>query len=239
MLVDQSVVPSVDEITAWVDAIATAAAPPDGGLRSIRTGALFPAAASRFEVAGFHPVDVLALLELDLTGVDRHTLPFAPWFLRHDRGAEYRIRPLRPRDRPAASLVDRRAFGDPWGYTADDLADVGRATPRHRARAIRTADTVTAFAISGAAAGNGYLQRLAVDPSVQRHGQGAALVADAIGWMIRRRLRRATVNTGVGNRAALALYEATGFRPRPERLHVMQLDVRPPPLAPERRGPAG
>ncbi len=82
-----------------------------------------------------------------------------------------------------------------------------------------------AFAISGAAAGQGYLQRLAVAPEHQGHGHGRALVVDALAWMAARRLSHAMVNTAVGNDAALGLYEAHGFRRLPEQLVVMQLDL--------------
>jgi ribosomal-protein-alanine N-acetyltransferase len=223
VVVDQSVVPGADEIARWVDSIARTRGAPD----VIRTGALFPAAADRFAAVGFRPADVLALLELDLTSIDRGDLTGAPWLRTYASRPHYRIRSLRARDHAAASLVDRRAFGDPWGYSADDLADVRRATPRHRASAVRSRGPITAFAITGSAAGNGYLQRLAVDPLSQRRGQGTALVADALTWMVRRRLRRATVNTGVDNRAALALYAATGFHPLADQLQVMQLDLVP------------
>ena len=89
--------------------------------------------------------------------------------------------------------------------------------------------TLVAFAISGAASGHGYLQRLAVDPRHQRAGHGRALVLDSFTWMRRRRLRTGVVNTSVDNAPALALYEGLGFRRVPEQLVVMQLDLPPRP----------
>jgi ribosomal protein S18 acetylase RimI-like enzyme len=86
---------------------------------------------------------------------------------------------------------------------------------------------IVAFAISGAAGGQGYLQRLAVLPEHQRHGHGRALTVDSLAWMRRRRLGHAVVNTGIDNEAARSLYESLGFRLLSDRLVVMQLDLSP------------
>ena len=85
---------------------------------------------------------------------------------------------------------------------------------------------IVAFAITGASSEHGYLQRLAVDPSVQRRGHGRALTTDALRWLARRRLPDCLVNTSVDNSSALALYEAVGFTPMDEQLTVLHLDVR-------------
>lgn len=213
-LADQGIVPSVDEVRGWIDTLAAA----DGTLRHIRTGALFADAAERFATAGFVVIDTLALLRVDLTDdVQR----------RHLRAA---TSPLRARRHTEAARVDRDAFGDPWGNDADDLAEIRRATPLHRARARFAAGpdrrrALAAFAITGAAAGHGYLQRLAVSPQHQGDGHGRALVVDSLRWMRRRRLEHGLVNTAIDNERALGLYESVGFRRLPERLVVMQLDL--------------
>jgi ribosomal protein S18 acetylase RimI-like enzyme len=209
-LADQAIVPTSDEVRGWVDALA------DGDLHAIRTGALFPAAAKSFSDAGFTVIDTLALLRADLG--DRPRATPAPT-----------VR-LTARRLGEASAVDRAAFGDPWGNEAGDLADIRRATPIHRSRA-RLAGTdgfrraLVAFAISGAASGQGYLQRLAVAPDHQGRGHGRALVVDSLAWMASRRLSHALVNTAVSNGPALALYESQGFRRLPEQLVVMQLEL--------------
>ena len=188
-----------------------------GDLHAIRTGALFPEAAKSFTAAGFAVIDTLALLRADLGDVRRPPPPAPTVRLTTRRLSE-------------ASAVDRAAFGDPWGNEAGDLADIRRATPIHRSRA-RLAGAgglrrpLVAFAISGAAAGQGYLQRLAVAPEHQGQGHGRALVVDALAWMAARRLSHALVNTAVGNGAALGLYESQGFHRLPEQLVVMQLDL--------------
>jgi GNAT superfamily N-acetyltransferase len=223
-LADQAIVPRPDELAGWIETLssgdwAAAAAGVDLPTHTIRTGALFPEAAARFADAGFTVIDTLALLRIDID--DRRP---------DGSGGTSPLRPSRHRE---AALVDRAAFGDPWGNEARDLAEIRRATPAHRARARyeRARELpayhrrLVAFAITGAASGQGYLQRLAVDPAHQRRGHGRALVLDSLEWMRRRRLTQGLVNTAIGNAPALALYESLGFHRLPQQLLVMQLDL--------------
>jgi ribosomal protein S18 acetylase RimI-like enzyme len=222
-LADQGIVPHPDELAGWVDAITTRSS-----VHAIRTGALFAEAADRFADAGFSVIDTLMLLRADLDdpSVARSPTP---------RDATV---PLRPRHHEAAARVDRAAFGPQWSNGPADLAEIRRATASHRARARRAVTSanpgslfrrppVVAFAITGAAGGQGYLQRLAVLPEHQRQGHGRALTVDSLTWMRRRHLDHAVVNTGVGNEPARALYEALGFRALSDRLVVMQLELAP------------
>ena len=215
-LADQAIVPSVAEVRTWTDALAGQVRPDGATVHTIRTGALFPQAASRFADAGFSVIDTLALLRIDLA--------------EHRPGRPGRTIALRARRHREAAQIDRAAFGDPWGNDANDLSEIRRATPTHRARA-RTPgpgpgwrQPIVGFAISGAASGQGYLQRLAVAPAEQGRGHGRALVLDSLAWMVARRLRHGLVNTAVDNGRALALYESLGFQRLPDRLLVMQLD---------------
>jgi len=243
-LADQAIVPDVDEVGGWVDALTSSGVERSRLLRSIRTGALFAEAAERFAAAGFDVIDTLALLRIDLAGRPRrvvrsldgddclarsktHSLGLS--LGSHSRSPTSTSR-LPTRRHAEAAEVDRDAFGDPWGNDADDLAEIRRATPVHRARARFVPGpgrrrTLVGFAITGAAAGHGYLQRLAVSPGHQRHGHGRALVLDSLAWMGGRRLGHGLVNTAVGNERALGLYESLGFQQLPERLVVMQLDL--------------
>jgi ribosomal protein S18 acetylase RimI-like enzyme len=216
-LADQAIVPSVDEVHTWADTLAGQVRPDGGAIHTVRTGALFPEAASRFADAGFTVIDTLALLRIDLDG--------------HARTERIHTITLHRRRLREAAAIDRAAFGDPWGNDARDLAEIRRATPVHRARA-RTSHLgsawrppIVAFAITGAASGQGYLQRLAVAPSAQGQGHGRALAVDSLAWMCSRRLRQGLVNTAADNVRALGLYESLGFRRLPEQLLVMQLDV--------------
>jgi ribosomal protein S18 acetylase RimI-like enzyme len=222
-LADQGIVPDPDELAGWVDTLAAR-----DGVRAIRTGALFAAAAGRFADAGFSVVDTLMLLRADLTDPP----------VRSARRTDGATAPLRARQHGVAAQIDSAAFGAEWGNGAADLAEIRRATTSHRARIRRASSSpprsgvlrrppIVAFAITGAAGGQGYLQRLAVLPEHQRRGHGRALTIDSLAWMRRRRLGHAVVNTGIDNEPARALYESLGFRALPDRLVVMQLDLAP------------
>lgn len=215
VFVDHLNVPTRADLT---NALAQARA---AGAHVVRTSALFPRAADVALDAGFHTIDTLALLR---RSVDHHL----------DRDIESlfgpvvpRSRPLRPWHHQRAAVVDQDAFGAAWGNDARSLADIRRATPLHRARLRRDGRTVLGFAISGAAGDSGYIQRLAVSTAARRRGIGRELVADALVWMRRSGFATAYVNTGVGNAAALALYEGLGFVRMDDQLVIAErrLDV--------------
>ena len=212
-LADQTVVPRPDEVAQWLDVLA-AGAPTCAPCAPGRCSRTPPRA---FAEAGFDVIDTLALLRVQLV---RAGIQMAP------PPGTARLAVRRHRE---ASMLDRAAFGDPWGNDAGDLNDIRHATPTHHAAARyvgpATRRRLVAFAISGAAGGQGYLQRLAVDPQHQRAGHGRALVIDALAWMRRRRLEHGVVNTAVSNEPALRLYESLGFRRLPEQLVVMQFDL--------------
>ena len=220
VLTDQHTVPEAAELAGWVDAARRA------GAATIRTGALFPAAAASFAGNGFEVIDTLALLSIDL----QHPAPTSATTnttTTDSTTATARIGPLRRRHDPVAADIDRRAFGPPWANDVDELDEIRHATPIHRARGRFATGhgwrrPLLAFAIAGAAAGQGYLQRLAVDPAHQGAGHGRVLTLDALAWMRRRRLRQGFVNTAVTNEAALALYHSVGFRTLDDQLLVME-----------------
>ena len=85
---------------------------------------------------------------------------------------------------------------------------------------------MSAYALSGRDAKQGFLQRLAVDPSHQRAGLGRALVLDSLQWLARWRVQRVLVNTPTDNYPALALYEQLGFHRLGVHLRVYERDVR-------------
>lgn len=180
------------------------------GASAVRTSALFPRSAEVVLAAGFRPIDELALLRRTLDDAD--TLP-AP---------ERRTHPLRPWQHGAAARIDLEAFGPLWGNDAASLRGIRRATPLHRARTVRARRAMAGFAISGAAADHGYLQRLAVAADHRRRGIARDLVLDALHWMHDRGLATVLVNTGVANDAALTLYEGLGFVRLPDRLTIAE-----------------
>ena len=195
IFVDHQLVPTPD---ALAEAVEHAEAK---GARSIRTSALFPAAAGVVLASGFEAIDHLALLRLELD--DRA--------IEHLARPRQRIRTMAPWMHPAAAAVDQGAFGPMWGNDAASLRDIRRATPVHRARMVRSGRHLAGFAITGAAADSGYLQRIAVADAYRRRGIARDLVVDGLRWMHADGRARCLVNTGVENVAALSLYDDLGF----------------------------
>lgn len=181
------------------------------GFCSAVTGALTPAESLGFLDAGFRVREELHLLEHPMV-----ELPAPAPGPRRARRA----------DRPAVLDLDARSFDDFWHLDDAGLDEAVRATPSSRFRVVGgPGHSVAGYAVSGRAGVRGYLQRLAVDPSTRRQGIGRALVADALAWMGARGVRRALVNTHVGNEAALCLYRSCGFELLPTPLRVLSRDL--------------
>ena len=211
IFVDHHLVPSADAVA---DAVEHARR---RGARSIRTSALFPAAADVVLAGGFDTIDRLELLRLDLASPERRAgLTAAACSRRH------RVRALQPWMYRRAADVDRAAFGPLWGNDATSLRDVRRATPMHHARVVRADRRIVGVAISGAAANSGYLQRVAVAPGHRRLGIARDLVVDGLAWMAARGRADCLVNTGERNDAALALYEDLGFERLDQQLVIAE-----------------
>jgi ribosomal protein S18 acetylase RimI-like enzyme len=177
------------------------------GYRSIVTGAVTGDDSALFLAAGLAVREHLHLLVTDLV-----VEPAPPC-----RGT---ARPT-VRDRRAIVDLDDAAFEPFWRLGAAGIRDALDATPKSRLRVGHGEPRVAAYAITGRAGEYGYLQRVAVHPDARRRGWGRALVADALLWLWQHGTTRAFVNTQLENRAALELYEASGFTLMPERLSVL------------------
>ncbi|HZR15035.1 MAG TPA: GNAT family N-acetyltransferase [Acidimicrobiia bacterium] len=176
------------------------------GYTSVVTNALAPADALPFVDAGFAVRERLHLLAHDMVRLPYTTLP---------------TRRARRADRELVLALDGRAFDGFWRLDAQGLDDALHATPVTRFRVAEDGPDVVAYAISGRAGATGYLQRIAVDPSVRGRGWGRAVVTDALHWLHRHHVSRTLVNTQCDNDAALHLYEACGFARLPVGLCVM------------------
>jgi ribosomal protein S18 acetylase RimI-like enzyme len=138
--------------------------------------------------------------------------------------------------------LDQLAFDDFWQLEEPGLRDALQATPsvRFRVGESRGGDgtrsssgiaapgagtVVSAYAITGRAGRQGYLQRIAVHPDERRDGWGQALVRDALRWLRRHDAARALVNTQWTNEAAVALYESCGFHRLPVGLCVLDRNL--------------
>jgi ribosomal protein S18 acetylase RimI-like enzyme len=188
------------------------------GFRAALTAALPPADHAPYLANGFTIHERLHLLSRPIDPV-----PDLP------PGGPH-LRRARRRDRPAVLLVDDAAFPSFWRLDEAGLGDALAATPSVRFRVAVGPDehgAVAGYAVTGRAGARGYLQRLAVDPHVQRQGVGQALVVDAIRWLRRWGAREVLVNTQEHNGAAVALYEHLGFRRHDEGLAVLQRPLHP------------
>jgi ribosomal protein S18 acetylase RimI-like enzyme len=201
VLYQQTRLPSTEELRDWLRQLARA------GYTRVRTSALATTAGLRVESVGFGVVQELVLLE--------HPDPRSAPAPRVGTGR------LLVAQHAAASDIDRAAFGEQWSLDPGAIGDVCNATPRHRARATG-GSRPTAYAITGRDSRQGFLQRLAVDPSHHRQGLGTALVLDSLRWSARWRVQRVLVNTPIDNDAALSLYARTGFHRLPDRLRVYE-----------------
>lgn len=184
------------------------------GFARVVTGALSPSEQSGFRAAGFRPSEQLHLLTHDLRALPVVAAP---------TGVE--LRRAAKADRDAVLHIDGVAFDPFWRLDGAGLDEAIGATPHSRFRVASCDERLIAYAVTGRAGRRGYLQRLAVDPDVQRMGVGAALVVDALRWLRRWRAERAMVNTQVANDRALALYERTGFRRESNGLSVLAVDL--------------
>ena len=183
------------------------------GFVRVVTSALSPLEQTGFLAAGFEVAEELHLLSLDLDGLP----PRPPVALCRVTASS----------RPQVLAVDRVAFSPFWQLDEHGLAEALAATPRTRFRGVESDDDgLLGYAIHGRSGTRGFVQRLAVVPEARRQGLGKALLLDGLHWMRRRGVRRAVVNTQVGNEVALALYYDAGFRREPSGLSVMEAGLR-------------
>jgi ribosomal protein S18 acetylase RimI-like enzyme len=80
-------------------------------------------------------------------------------------------------------------------------------------------------------AGVAFLSNLSVDPAARRMGLGLALLRETVRHAAARGAAHVELEVGVGNRAAMAFYEAAGFRPRSVASGVVRMHLSPPSSA--------
>ena len=181
------------------------------GFHSMITSALDTREAPAFLSAGFVEHDRLRVLSHDLDGI-----PSRP-----RRQSAAKLRRGRRQDRAACLSLDNEAFPPFWRMDEVGLTDARSATPASRFRVALDRDRVSGYAVTGRAGQQGFLQRLAVDPSCWRSGIGTALTLDSLRWCARRGCRATFVNTQISNEAALSLYENLGFEATPNDMVVL------------------
>jgi ribosomal protein S18 acetylase RimI-like enzyme len=187
------------------------------GFTRVITSALSPLEQTGFLAAGFAVEEHLRLLGIDLSV----PLPDVPAGLPMVRGGRRR--------RDGVLAVDNAAFSPFWRFDAQSLHDAIEATPstRYRVALAPSADParadpeVAGYVICGRAGSRGFVQRLAVDPTLRRSGTGTRLLLDGMHWMRGHGVRRAVVNTQTDNARALSLYRGLGFTDEPTGLSVL------------------
>ena len=98
---------------------------------------------------------------------------------------------------------------DPEAYAAKLVSLATRLETWDHGRLVALA----AYYLDGST-GTSFLSNLSVDPSCQRRGVGQDLLRETIRHAASRGAKLIELDVGEGNRAAVALYEAVGFKPR-------------------------
>lgn len=185
------------------------------GYKEILTAALSEPEQAFFLRAGFTVHERLHLLRHDLTNVSAT----------NSRPAE--LRRIHRWHHRALLELDQRAFDPFWKLDQANLIEAIQATPTTRVVGMFMPELV-AYAVTGLAGDQGYLQRLAVDPDRQGSGIATRLVTDTLTWLAHRHATAASVNTQETNHRALALYEHLGFRLVQPGLAVLRCELRTP-----------
>ena len=123
----------------------------------------------------------------------------------------FSIDPMRREDVDHVLDIEREVFPVPWSRRAflNEVED--RATSL--ARVARRNGRVIGYAIAWKVVDELHIGNLAVAPSERRRGTGRAILDHVLSEAGDLGLQYATLEVRVSNLAAIALYEACGFRP--------------------------
>ncbi len=135
---------------------------------------------------------------------DRHTM--APPTAGTPEGVV--LRRALPDDLGQIILLDARCFDEFWRYDADRLA---RHFVEDRILVAEEADEVIGYTLSTLVRDCGTVGRLAVEPSARGRGVGAALLAEALRYLVRTGVGSVTLCTQEENRASRELYRRMGL----------------------------
>lgn len=207
--------PDTSLIEQWLDTLA------EWGYRRVRTNAVISTADTALRDAGFTVVQDLTLLSMSHWTPSRLAIGTT-----NPPKKVLRWGVLRKSVRREILALDAHAFGPEWCLDEDLLTDAVRATTHAQVFVARDARLLHGFVVVGASGGTGYVQRLAVSEDRQGQGIGHSLVATAVNWAQKRGCTHTVVNTEVGNVPARRLYEKIGFVALPNRLTVLQKELR-------------
>jgi len=119
------------------------------------------------------------------------------------------LRKMNREDLPDVQQVDEKAFDPIWQNTLSDLELAFAQSPY--ATVIERQQEVIGYQICTSTSFGSHLARLAVNPEIQRHYLGYAMVQDLQAHYKQLGTGMLTVNTQNNNHASLALYRRMGF----------------------------
>jgi len=120
-----------------------------------------------------------------------------------------RIRRATRDDVPRIVALERAIFTDPWSARALAGALV---RPEAVFLVFEREGTVAGYATGIQVVDEGEILNIAVDPGERRRGAGRELLAALLDSLVQRGARRLFLEVRASNAAAIALYEAFGFR---------------------------
>jgi ribosomal protein S18 acetylase RimI-like enzyme len=132
------------------------------------------------------------------------------------------IRPPLPADLGALLGVDSACFDDFWRYDTDRLA---RHFVEDRLMVAEEDGAVIGYTLATVIGDSATLGRLAVVPDARGRGVGAALLAEALGYLERTGAATVSLCTQRDNAVSRALYAAAGLRELPGKLCFLVRDV--------------
>jgi ribosomal protein S18 acetylase RimI-like enzyme len=146
--------------------------------------------------------------------LERESHPLTPLSLLHG----IFLRPMLPVDLIAVEHVDKLSFAPLWQNSVAGLTQAYQQSTY--ATVAEYENKIVGYQISTESPYSAHLARLAVDPQLQRHHIGQALLRDMLDNYQKKRVSRMSVNTQGDNTASLNLYKKMGFRPNLESFPV-------------------
>lgn len=123
-----------------------------------------------------------------------------------------RIRPFDPRDtEPVVALWESCGLVRPWNDPRKDIARKLTVQPEMFLVGVDEEDVVLASAMVGYDGHRGWVNYLAVAPSLQGEGLGRALMAEAERMLVERGCPKLNLQIRAGNERVMSFYRALGY----------------------------
>jgi ribosomal-protein-alanine N-acetyltransferase len=114
--------------------------------------------------------------------------------------------------------LERRAFSPFWWLDKDSFREFLRD---HHFVVALLKNGVVGYNISNILGEQGTIYRLGVHPGYRGQGIGSQLLAEAIGWFARHRVKSIALTTQKENQEGQRLYRKFGFEPLADDLHIL------------------